>query len=57
MGGDRVYREPDYRTTAGEFIRHVASQWGPRDLAVINDRRLTFADAEAQSAQIGRAHV
>jgi len=55
MTDGREYQEPDYRATAGEFIRHVASAWGDRDLAVLGDRRLSFADAEAQSAVLAKA--
>lgn len=54
MTDGRSYREPDYRTTAGEFIRHVAEQWGGRDLAVLDDERLTFAAAEAASAELAK---
>jgi acyl-CoA synthetase (AMP-forming)/AMP-acid ligase II len=54
MADDRVYREPDYRTTAGEFIRHVSARWGDRDLAVLDDRRMTFAEAEARSARLAK---
>ncbi|MDG2026591.1 MAG: class I adenylate-forming enzyme family protein [Acidimicrobiales bacterium] len=55
MTDDRTYQEPDYRATAGEFIRHVAAEWGDRELAVIDDHRLTFAEAEAESARLAKA--
>ncbi|MEM7143091.1 MAG: class I adenylate-forming enzyme family protein [Actinomycetota bacterium] len=55
MSDERSYQEPDYRATTGEFIRHVAAEFGDRDLAVIDDRRLTFADAERQSAALAKA--
>ncbi|MEZ5166513.1 MAG: AMP-binding protein [Acidimicrobiales bacterium] len=55
MTDGRAFREPTYRATAGEFARHVAEQWGDRDLAVLGDRRLTFADAERESATLARA--
>ena len=51
----REYQEPGYRATAGEFIRHVAAEWGERDLAVLGERRLTFAEAEARSADLAKA--
>ena len=54
MTDGRRYQEPDYRATAGEFIRHVALEWGDRDLAVLDGQRLTFADAEAQSAELAK---
>ncbi|MEZ5245732.1 MAG: class I adenylate-forming enzyme family protein [Acidimicrobiales bacterium] len=55
MNDGRAYQEPDYRATAGEFIRHVAREWGDRDLAVLGERRLTFADADARSAALAKA--
>lgn len=55
MSDERRFQEPDYRPTAGEFIRHVADEWGDRDLAVLDDRRLTFAAAERESARMAKA--
>ena len=52
---ERRFREPDYRATSGEFIRHVAEEWGDRDLAVLGDRRLSFREAETASAEMARA--
>jgi acyl-CoA synthetase (AMP-forming)/AMP-acid ligase II len=52
---ERMFREPDYRATAGEFIRHVAGEFGDRELAVLGDHRITFAEAEQQSAVMARA--
>ena len=52
---ERRYQEPDYRTTAAEFINHVAHEWGDRDLAVLEDRRLTFRQAEIESARLAKA--
>jgi len=51
----RKYQEPDYRATAGEFIRHVANTWGDRDLAILGDQRLTFREVEAKSATLAKA--
>jgi acyl-CoA synthetase (AMP-forming)/AMP-acid ligase II len=55
MSDGREFQEPDYRATAGEFIRHVAEEWGDRDLAVLGDHRLSFAEAEARSAELAKA--
>ena len=55
MTDGRAYQEPDYRATAGEFIRHVAREWVDRDLAVLGEHRLTFADADARSAELAKA--
>ncbi|GJM38318.1 MAG: AMP-binding protein [Acidimicrobiales bacterium] len=55
MTDDRRYQEPDYRATAGEFIRHVAAAWGDRELAVLEGHRLTFAEAERESARLAKA--
>ncbi len=54
MTDGRTYQEPDYRATAGEFIRHVAESWGDRDLAVLDDRRMTYAEADAASARLAK---
>ncbi|MEQ8841821.1 MAG: class I adenylate-forming enzyme family protein [Acidimicrobiales bacterium] len=55
MTDGRSFRALDYRATAGEFIRHIATEWGDRDLAVLGDHRLTFAEAERRSATMARA--
>lgn len=55
MTDERAFQEPDYRATAGEFIRHVAAEWGDRDLAVLGEHRLTFAEAERESARLAKA--
>jgi acyl-CoA synthetase (AMP-forming)/AMP-acid ligase II len=55
MADERRFREPGYRATAGEFVRHVAATWGDRDLAVLGDERLTFAECERRSAELARA--
>jgi acyl-CoA synthetase (AMP-forming)/AMP-acid ligase II len=55
MTDGRRYQEPDYRATAGEFIRHVAEEHGDRELAVLGDHRLTFRQAEEQSAELAKA--
>ncbi len=54
MTDGRAFQEPNYRATAGEFIRHIAAEWGDRPLAVLGDRRLSFADADIESARLAR---
>lgn len=39
---------------AGEFIRHVAARYGKRVLAILGERRLTYADADMQSAALAK---
>ncbi len=53
--GEHRFQEPGYRLTAGEFIKHVADDWGDRDLCVIERETLTFNEAEARSAELARA--
>ena len=55
MTDERQVSFPDYAPTAGHFIRHVASEWGNRDLAVLDDERLTYLDAEHESARLAEA--
>ncbi len=51
----RRFREPEYAPTADRFVRHLAEQWGDRDLVVLGERRLTYRGLEAQSRRLGRA--
>ncbi len=53
--GEHRFQEPGYRLTAGEFIRHVADDWGDRNLCVIEQETLTFNQAEARSAELAKA--
>ena len=59
MGADgsrgRQFREPGYRPTADRFARHLAEQWGDRDLVVVGKRRLSYRSLEAESRRLGRA--
>lgn len=55
MSDERRFREPDYRPTAAEFVRHTVAAWGDRDLAVLGDHRMTFAETEAASARLAKA--
>ena len=52
MAGEPSF--PPFTPTAGELIRAAAANHGPRTLAVLGDRRLTYAEAEAQSAVLAR---
>ncbi|MDG2305701.1 MAG: class I adenylate-forming enzyme family protein [Candidatus Binatia bacterium] len=45
---------PDYRATAGEFIRHVAREFGDATLAVLDGERLTYRQAEERSAELAK---
>ncbi len=45
---------PPYEPTIPQMIRAAATTHGARELAVLGDRRLTFADADAASAAIAR---
>ena len=51
----RQFREPAYVPTADRFVRHLAGEWGDRDLVLLDDRRLSYRDLEAQSRRMGRA--
>src|SRR4029450_10261254 len=45
---------PPYSPTSGELIRHAAGAFGAKTLAVLGDTRLSYADADARSAALGR---
>jgi acyl-CoA synthetase (AMP-forming)/AMP-acid ligase II len=45
---------PPYPPTSGELARAAAARHGDRDLAVLGDERLTYAEAEARSAALAR---
>ena len=51
----RQFREPAYVPTADRFVRHLAGEWGDRDLVLLDDRRLSYRDLEAESRRMGRA--
>ncbi len=36
-------------------MRHVASEWGDRDLVLLGERRLSYRELEAESRRLGRA--
>ena len=51
----RQFREPAYVPTADRFVRHLAREWGDRDLVLLDDRRLSYRGLEAESRRMGRA--
>lgn len=51
----RRFREPGYVATAERFVRHVAREWGDRDLVLLGERRLSYRELEAKSRLLGRA--
>ena len=59
MGGDelhgRRFQQPGYAPTADGFVRHLAEEWGDRDLVVLGERRLSYRGLEAESRRLGRA--
>ena len=52
---ERRFRAPGYRSTADRFVRHLAEQWGDRDLVLLGERRLSYRELEAESRRLGRA--
>ena len=50
----RRFQEPGYPPTADGFVRHLAEEWGDRDLVVLGERRLTYRGLEAESRRLGR---
>ena len=52
---ERRFCEPGYEPTADRFVRHVAGQWGDRDLVLVDGRRLSYRDLEVESRRLGRA--
>ena len=53
--GERRFREPPYPPTAERFARHLALEWGDRDLVVLGERRLSYREAELESRHMARA--
>lgn len=49
---DAAPLRPQVRPVAGDLIRHLAARHGDRELAVLGDRRLTYAEADRQSAAL-----
>ena len=51
---DRATSFPGFTATSGELIRSSAARLGDKPLAVLGDRRLTYAEAEVRSAEIAK---
>ncbi|MGQ0831129.1 MAG: class I adenylate-forming enzyme family protein [Microthrixaceae bacterium] len=45
---------PEFTPTSGELIRACAARWGHKTFAVLGDERLTYAEAEARSAEVAK---
>lgn len=45
---------PAYRATAGDFVRHIADEFGDATLAILGDDRLTYGEVEARSAALAK---
>ena len=52
---ERRFFEPGYQPTADRFVRHVAGEWGDRDLVLLGDRGLSYRELEVESRRLGRA--
>jgi acyl-CoA synthetase (AMP-forming)/AMP-acid ligase II len=45
---------PAFRSTSGELIRWCAARWGDAPFVVLDDERLTYAEADARSAALAK---
>ena len=45
---------PPFTPTSGELARACAERWGDKTFAVLGDVRLSYAEAEARSAELGK---
>ncbi|HET8621589.1 MAG TPA: class I adenylate-forming enzyme family protein [Acidimicrobiales bacterium] len=45
---------PPFTPTSGELIRRCAERWGDAPFVVLGDERLTYAQADARSAVLGK---
>ena len=45
---------PDYTPTLPVMLRELVRRFGPRPMIVLGDRRVTYAEAEAESARLAR---
>jgi acyl-CoA synthetase (AMP-forming)/AMP-acid ligase II len=52
MAGEPSF--PPYTPTSGELIRHAARAFGAKTLAVLGESRLSYAEADGQSAALAR---
>jgi acyl-CoA synthetase (AMP-forming)/AMP-acid ligase II len=54
VAGARQTSFPDFRPTSGELIKRAAAKHGSKTLVVLEKDRLTYAEAEARSAELAR---
>lgn len=45
---------PEFTPTSGHLVRWCAAQWGDQPFAVLGDQRLSYAEADAQSARLAK---
>ena len=50
----RQFQQPGYPPTADRFARHLAEEWGDREVVVLGERSLTYRGLEAESRRLGR---
>ena len=53
-GRQRATSFPTFTPTSGELVRSAAASWGDKALAVLDDQRLSYSDADEQSAAIAK---
>ena len=51
----RQFQQPGYPPTADRFVRHLAEEWGDREVVVLGERRLSYLGLEAESRRLARA--
>ncbi|MFN8019348.1 MAG: class I adenylate-forming enzyme family protein [Acidimicrobiales bacterium] len=45
---------PPFTPTSGTLVRECAARWGDKDFVVLGDQRLSYAEADARSAQLAK---
>ena len=45
---------PPFTPTSGTLVRECAARWGDQDFVVLGDQRLSYAEADARSAQLAK---
>ena len=51
---DRSPSFPNFRPTAGELISACAAKWGDKPFAILGDRRISYVEAERESARLAK---
>jgi acyl-CoA synthetase (AMP-forming)/AMP-acid ligase II len=46
---------PPFTATSGTLVRWCAQRWGDKPFVALGDRRLTYAEADARSAELAKA--